>query len=321
MIARNRVAALSFSALVFGPACGYGQDFPVKPVRIVTAAAGSTNDLVARVLAQGLTAGWGQQTIVENRAGGSGVIAAQTIAKAPPDGYSMLLYSSALWIGPLIQDLPWDVVRDFSPITLAASTPNILVVHPSLPVRSVKDLIALAKRRPGELNYGSSSIGSSNHLGAELFKSMAGVNIVRVNYKGGGDALGALIGGHVQVMFATAGLVTPYFQSGKLRPLAVCSVEPSALAPGIPTVAASGFPGYESGSIYGIFAPARTPAAVVTRLNQEIARTLQRPEIRERFFKLGIEPGANTPEQFIAFIKADLASMGKLVKDAGIRIE
>jgi tripartite-type tricarboxylate transporter receptor subunit TctC len=273
------------------------------------------------MIAQGLTSNWGQQTIVENRAGGSGIIAAQTIAKAPPDGYSILLYSSALWIGPLIQDLPWNVVRDFTPITLAASTPNILVVHPSLPVKSVKELIALAKKRPGELNYGSSSIGSSNHLGAELFKSMAGVNIVRINYKGGGDALTALIGGHVQVMFVTAGLVTPYFKSGKLRALGICSPKPSALAPGLPTVASSGLPGFESGSIYGIFAPAKTPPAVIGRLNQEIARALERTDVKEKFFNLGIETLANTPEQFVTFIKSDLASMGKLVKEAGIRIE
>ena len=150
---------------------------------------------------------------------------------------------------------------------------------------------------------------------------MAGVNIVRVNYKGGGDALTALIGGHIQLAFVTAGLITPHLQSGKLRPLAICSLQPSALAPGLPTVASSGLRGFESASIYGIFAPAKTPAAVIARLNQEIARTLARPEIKERFFNLGIEPGANSPEQFIAFIKADLASMGKLVKDAGIRVE
>ncbi|HYH43557.1 MAG TPA: tripartite tricarboxylate transporter substrate binding protein [Burkholderiales bacterium] len=320
MIARNLVFAASLCTPVLW-AGAHAQEFPVKPVRIVTAAPGSTNDLVTRVIAQGLTAGWGQQTIVENRAGGSGVIAAQTVAKAPADGYSILLYSSALWIGPLIQDLPWDVVRDFSPITLAASTPNILVVHPSLPVRSVKELVALAKKRPGELNYGSTSIGSSNHLGAELFKSKAGVNIVRVNYKGGGDALTALIGGHVQVAFVTAGLVTPYFKSGKLRPLAICSLQPSALAPGIPTVAAAGFAGIESGSIYGMFAPAKTPPAVIARLNQEIVRALSRPDLKERFLNLGIEALGNTPEEFVSFIKSDLASMGKLVKDAGIRIE
>lgn len=322
MLARNLVAAaVSLGVSALCASLAHSQEFPAKPVRIVTAAAGSTNDLVTRLIAQGLTSNWGQQTIVENRAGGSGIIAAQTIAKAAPDGYSTLLYSSALWIGPLIQDLPWDVVRDFSPITLAASTPNVLVVHPSLPVRSVKELIALARSRPGELNYGSSSIGSSNHLGAELFKSIAGVNIVRINYKGGGDALTALIGGHVQVMFVTAGLVTPYFKSGKLRPLAICSLQPSALAPGLPTVAASGLRGFESGSIYGMFAPAKTPPAVVARLNQEIARALQRPEIKDKFFNLGIETIANSTEQFVAFIKSDLASMGKLVKDAGIRVE
>lgn len=299
----------------------YGQDFPAKPVRIITADVGSTNDLVARLIAQELIAPLGQQVVVENRGGGSGAVAAQTVAKAGPDGHTILLYSSALWIGPLIQDAPWDPLRDFTPITLAASSPNVLAVHPSLPAKSVKELIALARARPGELNYASSSIGSSNHLGAELFKSMARVNIVRINYKGGGGALNAVIGGQVHLMFVTAGLTTPHFKAGRLRALAICSLEPSALGPGLPTVAASGLPGFESGSIYGMFAPAKTPAPLVSRLNQEIVRALGKPEVKERFFNLGIETIGNTPEQFAAAIKSDLASMGKLIKDAGIRPE
>jgi tripartite-type tricarboxylate transporter receptor subunit TctC len=248
----ERLLAASLSLLAAGVALS--QDFPAKPLRIITADTGSTNDLVARLIAQGLTGNLGQQVIVENRGGASGLIAAQALAKAPPDGYTLLLYSSTLWIGPLLQDLSANPIRDFAPITLAASSPNLLAVHPSLPVKSVKDLIALAKRRPGELNYGSSSLGSSNHLGAELFKSIAQVNIVRVNYKGGGGALSALMAGEVQLMFVTSGLVSAHLKAGRLRALGICSLEPSTLYPGMPTVAASGLPGFESS-----MAPSRRP--------------------------------------------------------------
>ncbi len=322
MLIPDLVAWMVSVGLMF-PVAGavHGQDFPKKPIRIVTAEVGSTNDFVARLIAQGLSAGLGQQMVVENRGGASGIIAAQTVAQAPPDGYTLLFYTSTLWIGPLLQNVSWDPVRDFSPITLAATSPNILVVHPSLPVKSVEELIVLAKARPGELNYSSSSTGASTHLAAELFKAMAGVNIVRINYKGGGSALNALIAGQVQVMFPSAGLVTPHVKSGRLRALAVTTAQPSALAPGLPTMAASGLPGYESGSIYGIFAPAGILATLINRLNQEIVRALNRTEVKEKFFNVGVEIVGSSPEEFAATIKSDMARMGKLIKDAGIRVE
>ena len=315
----ERLFAASLLLLAAGVASA--QNFPTRPLRIITADTGSTNDLVARLIAQGLTGNLGQQVIVENRGGASGLIAAQALVKSPPDGYTLLLYSSALWIGPLLQDPSANPIRDFAPITLAASSPNLLAVHPSLPVKSVKDLIALAKRRPGELNYGSSSLGSSNHLGAELFKSMAKVNIVRVNYKGGGGALSALMAGEVQLMFVTSGLVSGHLKSGRLRALGICSLEPSTLYPGMPTVAASGLPGFESGSIYGTFAPPKTPETLVNRLNQEIVRAINQSEIKERFFSIGVEGIGNSTAQFATSIKSDIAGMTRLIKEASISIK
>ncbi len=310
----------SVSMMILGAGAVSGQDYPSKPIRIVTADPGSTNDLVARLIAQGLTGSLGQQVVVENRGGASGIIAAQTVTKAPPDGYTLLLYSNTLWIGPLLQKLPHSV-RDFSPITLLVSSPQILAVHPSLPVHSVKELIALAKVRPGELNYASTSTGSSPHLAAELFKAMAGVNMVRVNYKGGGSALNALLGGQVQLYFATAALVTPHIKSGRLRALAVSSAEPSALAPGLSTLAGSGLPGYETVAMYGMFAPAGTPATVIDRLHQEVVRVLNRTEVKEKFFNVGMETVGSSPEEFAATMKSDMARMSKVIKDAAIRVE
>jgi len=221
--------------IVLGAGVVYGQSYPNKPVRIVTSQPGSGNDLVSRVIAQGLTGGLGQQVIVDNR----GVIAAEIVAKSPPDGYTLVLYGPPLWLLPFMRDnVPWDPVRDFAPITLAVSTPNLVVVHPSLPVNSVRQLIALAKASPGELNYGSTA-GASPHLAAELFKAMARVDMVGVSYKGAGPALNGLLGGQVHLMFPNASTVMPHVKSGRLRALAVASAEPSALAPDLPTVARS----------------------------------------------------------------------------------
>ena len=311
----------TFALIVMSVGSSVAQDYPSKPIRMVTADVGSLNDLAARLIAQGLTETVGQQVIVENRGGASGAIAAQAVAKAAPDGYTLLLYSGALWVGPLLQDLPWDALRDFTPVTLAVTSPNVLVVHPSVPAKTVKELVALAKKRPGELNYGSSSIGASTHLAAELFNALAGVNIVRINYKGGGAALNALIAGQIEVMFATAGLVKPHLDSGRLRPLAVSSARPSALAPGLPTIAASGVPGYESESVYGIFAPAKLPSALLQRLNQEIVQLLNRSDIKEKFLNAGVEVVASSPEQFAATIKSEMVRMGKVIKEAGIRAQ
>ena len=221
-------------------------------------------------------------------------------------------------MGPLIQTTPYDAVRDFVPITLTNRSPNILVVHSALPVKSVRQLVALAKARPGELNYATGSTGASNHIAGELFKAMAGVNIVRIPYKSGAQESADLISGQVQLMFASAGM-TPHVRAGRLRALAVTSVEPSPLFPELPTIASQGLPGYESGSIYALFAPAGTPAAIVQRLHQESVKVLQSTEVRERFLKSGMEAVGSTPEELAATIKSDIARIGKLIKDAGIR--
>lgn len=292
-----------------------GQGYPSKPVRIVTVEPGSSANLVARVIAQELTGAFGQQVIVDNR----GIVAIETVARAQPDGYTLLLYSDPLWISPFFREVSWDPVKDLSPIAAAARAPAVLVVHPSLPVKTVKELIALAKARPGELNYGSGSAGSAPHLAAELFKAMAHVNIVRVNFKGTGPAVPALIGGQLQLMFPGAGSVTPHVKSGRLRALAVASIEPSPLVPGLPTLAQSGLSGFEASSHFGMFAPAKTPPTLIGRLNQEIVRALSRSEVRERLFTAGVECAPGSAEELAATIKTEMAKWGKLIKDAGLR--
>jgi tripartite-type tricarboxylate transporter receptor subunit TctC len=212
-------------------------------------------------------------------------------------------------------------VRDFVPITWAAKAPNAVVVHPSLPVKSIGQLIALAKARPGELNYGSGGNGSSTHLAVELFKSMAGVDIVRVVFKGNAPAQNALFSGEVQLMIAPAGSLASHLNSARLRALAVTSAQPSPLLPGLPTMAASGLPGYESMQIYGVFAPAKTPASIVGRLNEEIVRVVQRPEVRDKFLAAGVEPVGSTPQELAATMKSEIVRIGKVIKDAGIRDE
>jgi tripartite-type tricarboxylate transporter receptor subunit TctC len=291
--------------------------FPNKPIRLVTVGVGGAMDFMSRLLAQGLTVDLSQPVIVENRS--SGFLPGQIVSKASPDGYTLLVAGPPLWIAPLLQSVPYDAFRDFSPITMMASTPNILVVNPSLPVKSVKELIALAKARPGQLNYASTGTGGSLHLAAELFKSMAGVNIVRINYLIAGTMINDLIGGQVQLMFGNSGAVVPHVKSGRLRALAITSAQPSALAPGLPTVAASGLPGYESASTSGVFAPAGTPAAIIKRLNQEMVLVLNRADVKEKFFNAGIAAIGSSPETLVATIKSEVVRMGKVIKDAGIR--
>ena len=311
-------------SLALGMAAGaaFGQNYPTKPIRLVTAESGGGNDLSARLIVQGLGGSLGQPMIVDNRGGAGGIIAAEIVAKAQPDGYTLLLYANNIWIIPLLNSsAPFDVLRDFAPITWAAKSPNILVVHPGLPVKSVSELISYAKARPGELNYGSGGSGSSTHLSVELLKSMTGINVVRVPFKGNGPAMNAMIAGEVHMMIATAGSVAPHLKSTRLRALAVTSPQPSPLAPGLPAMAASGLPGYESMQIYGVFAPSRTPAAIVKRLNEEMVRVLGRADIREKFLSSGVEPVGGTPQQLAATIKSEIARIGKVIKDAGIRGE
>ena len=294
------------------------QAYPSKPVRIITAEAGGGADFLARLVAQGISAGLGQQVIVDNRP--SGVIPPEVAAQAAADGYTLLFYSNGMWTLPLLQKAPYDPVRDFVAITLAGRAPYILVVHPSLPVKSVRNLIALAKARPGELNYGSAGNGSSIQLAAELFKSMAGVNIVAIPYKGGGPAIIALLGGQIQLIFAPAASVGPHIKSGRMRALAVTSAQPSRLYPDLPAIAST-VSGYESIGRYGLFAPARTPAAIVDRLNQETVRALNRPEIKERAFTVGVEVVASSPEECAAVIRAEMNLLSNIIKNGGIRTE
>jgi tripartite-type tricarboxylate transporter receptor subunit TctC len=290
--------------------------YPNKPIRIVTADAGGNGDFHARLIAQGLTSAMGQPVIVENRAT---IISAETVANATPDGYTLMVDGGIFWIAPLLQRMPYDPVREFSPITTLTLSPLLLVVNSSLPVKSVKELIALAKAKPGDLNYAGSGTGTSaNQLAAKLFVAMAGVNIVKINYKGSAQAVNDLIGGQVHVMFGPASSVAPHIKSGRLKALAVTSAHPSTLFPGLPTVAASGLPGYEAGSRQGIWAPAKTPATTINRLNQEIVRVLNRAEVKERLLSIGVETAPSSPEEFAAAIKSDMARLRKVIKDAGI---
>ena len=309
---------LSAGLPVFGAGVVCAQDYPSKPIRIITGTAGGGSDFVARIVAQGISAPLAQPVIIDNRAGGA---FGDVVPKTPPDGYTVFLGGANLWILPLLQKVNYDFVRDSSPISLLVKEVNVLVVHPSLPVKNVKELIALAKARPGELNYSTGGIGTPNHLGAEMFKSMAGVKMVNIPYKGTTPAVTALLNGEVQMTIADPGLVEPFIKSGRLRALAATSAEPSALAPGLPTVAASGLPGYAAGGMTGLFAPAKTPATIINRLNQETVRVLNRADVIERFLDAGVEVVASSPAQFAATINAEITKASKVIKDAGIKVD
>lgn len=298
----------------------FSQAYPSRTVRIFTSQAGGGSDLVARVVAQGLTANLGQSFVVENR--GGGVIAGEAVAKAAPDGHTLLLYGNTFWLLPLMRSkMPYDPHKDFLPITNAATTPTVLVVHPSLPVNSVADVIKLAKARPGVLDYASAAIGTTNHLAAELLKYMAGINMVRIGFKGHPSAFNAVLGGEAHLMFAIVGPAMEHTKAGKLKALAVTSATPTPLAPGLPTMAASGLPGFEVVFVAGIFAPAGTPAAIVNRLHGEIVHVLERPEYKARLLNVALETVGSTPAELAATIKAEINVMGKVIKAAGIRDE
>jgi tripartite-type tricarboxylate transporter receptor subunit TctC len=311
-----RALSAIHALLAAGAVCA--QDFPLKPLRIITSEVGGGSDFTARLIAQGLSGNLGQQAIVDNRP--AGVAQGEAVAKAPPDGYTLFVTGDTLWTLPLLQKTPYDPVKDFAPITLMARAPTLLVVHPSLPVKSVQELVTLAKARPGALNYSSGATGSSSHLSAELFKSMAAVNIVRIPYKGGGPAIIDLIGGQVQLTFGSASAITPHIKSGKLKALAVTTAQPSALFPGLPAVAAS-VPGYESVAVHAVFTSAKTPDAIIRRLNQEIVRVLNQADVKNRLFNTGIETVGGTPEELAATINSGMTKLAKVIKDAGIRAD
>ena len=305
--------------MALGAGAASGQTYPTKPVRIVTAPAGAGNDFVARVIAQGLTGGLGQQLVVDNRPAG---IVSELVAKAPADGYTLLSIGSVLWLTPFLQDnVAYDPVRDFSPISISTRSVNILVVHPSVAASSVGELIALARSKPGQLNYATGATGASNHLAAELFKSMAGVNLVRIPYKGAGPAVNDLLSGQVHIMFPTTAAGLPHVRAGRLRALGVTSLRPSALAPGLPAVAESGLPGYESVVIYALFAPAKTPAPIVKRLHTELVQFLRSEVAIERLFNVGVEVVASSPRELATEMASEMTRMGKLIKDARLRAQ
>ncbi|MGZ5223216.1 MAG: Bug family tripartite tricarboxylate transporter substrate binding protein [Burkholderiales bacterium] len=319
-LSRCAVHIVAVAALVLTTGMACGQEYPNRIIRIVTAAAGGGSDFIARIIAQGISGPLGQQIVVENR--GTGVLAGEAAAKAPADGYTLTVQGGAFWIAPLLRKTPYDPIRDFSPISLVVREVNILAVNPSLPVQSVGDFIAYARSSPGKLNYSSPGVGSTTHLATELFKSMAGVNIVHVPYQGNQPAITGLVAGEVQMAIFDAGLIMPHVKAGKLRALAATSAEPSALTPGLPTMAAAGLPGYESIGMTGIFATgSKTPKAIITRLNQEVVKHINKPEIKEQFLRSGVELVGSSPEQFAEAMRADMSKMGKLIKDIDLRVE
>ena len=317
MVAVTRLfAQLSAAVLIAGAPAASGQLHPNKPIRLVTSGIGGGTDFAARLVASGLNASLGQPVVVENR--GSSVVPGDTVAKALPDGHTLLVTSGGiLWVMPLFQKVPYDAVKDFAPVTLTASFPSVLTVNASVPAGSVKEFIAIAKARPGGLNYVMTAEGGSGHLSAALFQVMAGINMVPVPYKNTGTAITDLVSGQVQVFFSAAGPIMPHVKSGKLRALGITSARASTLVPDVPTIAAT-LPGYDMEAVYCIFAPAKTPAAIIGRLNREIGRVLAQADVKERFLAAGIEPRASTPEELGALRKDDIARVGKLIKDAGI---
>lgn len=300
------------------------QTYPTKPIRmIVPFPPGGGVDGAARVLSQKLSDALGQQVVIDNRGGSGGVIAAELAAHAAPDGYTIFFGGSASHgITPhLYRHLPYDAVKDFSPIIAVGMTPYILVVHPSVPAHSVKELIALAKAHPGTLNYASAGNGSTLHLTGEMFKTMAGVNIVHVPYKGAAPALNDLLSGSVQMTFNPAVVILPHVKTGRLRALAVTSARRTRLAPDLPTIAESGVPGFEATGWYGLLGPRAMPQEIVTRLNAEVERALAEKQFVERYAVLGIEPIGGTPASFAAFIRSELAKWGKVARASGARID
>ena len=300
------------------------QEYPAKTIRyIVPFAAGGMTDILGRVVGAKLTEAWGQQVIVDNRPGAAGGVGAGIAAKAPPDGYTLLggtISSHAINVS-LYSSLSYDPIRDFAPITLYVSLPNMLVVHPSLPVKTVRDVIALAKAKPKQLTYASAGNGTSQHLSGELFSMMTKVELVHVPYKGSAPGLADLVGGQVLMFFDNITTSLPLAKSGKIRSIAVTTAKRSSVAPDVPTIAESGLPGFDVSSWQGVFVPAGTPRTIVTKLNTEIVRILGLPDVRERLTGLGADPVGNTPEQFSAYIKAEIAKWAAVVKQTGARVD
>jgi tripartite-type tricarboxylate transporter receptor subunit TctC len=320
----KRIAIAAVLSLATVSTVAHSQAYPSKPIRfIVPFAPGGSTDLLARFLAQQLAAPLGQTVVVDNRAGAGGVVGAEMAARAPADGYTIVLGSAGpLTINPNIRDkTPYDTLRDFTPITLATVSPFTLVVHPTSPAKNVKELIALAKAKPGELNFGSAGNGSVGHFSTEQFMTLTGVKLVHVPYKGAGPAVTDLLGGRLNLMFENLPTIIPHVRSGKLRMLGVGTKQRSALAPEFPTIADEGVPGYDSATVFGVLAPAKTVPAVIARLNAEMVKILKSAEGKASLAARGLEAMGSTPEEYGAQIKDEFTRYGRIAKAAGIRLD
>ena len=321
----RRIAQLAFSVAALAVMVGSAsaQTYPRKPIRwIVPFPPGGSTDLLARVVGQKLTEAWGQQVIVENKGGAGGTLGAAEAARAPADGYTLLMGAIHHTIASSVYPkLPYDIQKDFAPITVVAIVPNVLVVNPSVPANSTKELIAYAKANPGKLTYGSAGMGTAHHLIGEQFNLQAGVNILHVPYKGSSPAVADLIGGQVLIMYDTVASCLPHIKSGKLRPLAVATAKRSLALPDVPTIAEAALPGFEVTTWFGALAPVETPKEIVVRLNGEIVKILAMPDVRKRLLDAGAEPVGNSPEQMAAQIKKETGEFAKIVKQAKITVE
>ena len=315
MLAKLRSIAVAL-ALIAG---AHAQEFPSKPIRVIV---GPGPDIVARIVGQKFTDAWGRQVVIDPRPAAGGVVAAEAVAKSPPDGYTLLLSSASYPINAALGQGTTDVIKDFSAVALAGSAPFILMVHPSLPVKTMDELIALAKKRPGQINYASSGNGTPPHLAGEMFKMATGINIVHVPYKGAGQAMIDLVGGQVQMGFAIVSASLPQVQASKVRALGITSLQTSPLAPELPTLDSVGLKGFDVRGWNGFVAPAGTPRAVVAKINAEAMRALKQPEVVQRLKTAGYEAAPeNSPEQFADFIKAELAKWTKVVRESGAKVD
>jgi len=321
----SRALLASMVGLMLGAACGstIAQDYPTKPIRIVVGfSAGSTTDILARTVGQKMNEAWGQPVLVDNRPSAGGIVASSAVAAATPDGYTLLMVSAGhAATAAMFTKLPYDTLKDFAGVSRIANVPSILVVSPALGVKSVQDLVALARSKPGQLNFSSPGVGSANHLAGELFKTLAGIQAAHVPYKGIPEAMTAVVSGSVQFNFSPVLNVLPLSRDGKLLALAATTGKRSAILPDVPTVAEAGVSGYVFDPWFGILAPAKTPKAQLDKLSGEIARIVELPDVKERLRALGADPAPTTPEGFDAHVRAEVAKFEKIVRDAGIKPE
>lgn len=316
-----RLVMFSVGMMVLGAEGVSGQDYPDKPIRfIVPYPPGGATTVTARLIGQKLTEAWGQNVVIDNRGGGATIVGAALAARTPPDGYTMLLTNFGFAVTPILHEkLPYDVVRDFAPVSLIANGSLALLVHPAVPVKSVKALVALAKAKPGELNYGSSGGGSSSNLGALLFQSMTGVHMTAITYKGGGPMLVALLSRELDLIFVSIGAAVPQVKAGKLRALGVSSSKRSVALPDVPTIAETGVDGYELNSWYGVAVPSGTPQSIISKLNREIVRAVESADVRKQLIAVGLEPASSSPEEFSNYVAAEVAKWAKVIKETGAR--